>query len=43
MTSTLIVIALLILRVGIPLGILLLIGEAMRRHNERSGILRGAG
>ena len=42
MTSALIVIALLILRVGIPVAVLLTIGEAVRRHNERSGNLRGA-
>jgi len=42
MTSALIVIALLILRVGIPVTILLVVGEAVRRHNERSSVLRGA-
>ena len=42
MTSALIVIALLILRVGVPLTVLLAVGEAVRRHNERSGNLRGA-
>jgi len=42
MTSALIVIALLILRVGIPVAVLLTIGETVRRHNERSGNLRGA-
>ena len=42
MTSALIMIALLILRVGIPIAVLLTIGEAVRRHNERSGNLRGA-
>lgn len=42
MTSTLIVIALLALRVGVPLAVLLAIGEAVRRHEERSVNLRGA-
>jgi len=42
MTSTLIVIALLVLRVGVPLVVLLAIGEAVRRHEERSVNLRGA-
>jgi hypothetical protein len=42
MTSALIVIALLILRVGIPVTILLVVGEAVRRQNEKSSVLRGA-
>jgi len=42
MTSALIVIALLILRVGIPVTVLLSVGEAVRHHNEKSGNLRGA-
>lgn len=42
MTSALIVIALMILRVGVPAAVLLVIGEAVRRHDERPGNLRGA-
>jgi len=42
MTSALIVIALMILRVGVPAAVLLVIGEAVRRHDKRPGNLRGA-
>ncbi len=42
MTSTLIVIALMILRLVVPAALLLTIGEAIKRHNERPGNLRGA-
>jgi hypothetical protein len=38
----LILIALLVLRVGTPLAILLTIGEATRRFSARAGNLRGA-
>ncbi len=42
MTSTLIVIALMILRLVVPAALLLMIGEAIKRHNEEPGNLRGA-
>lgn len=42
MTSTLIVIALMILRLVVPAALLLTIGEAIRRHSEGPGNLRGA-
>ena len=42
MTSTLIVIALMILRLVVPAALLLTIGEAIKRHYEEPGNLRGA-
>lgn len=42
MEGALIVIALLIVRIGVPAAVLLMIGEALKRRDAIKGNLRGA-